>query len=116
LKCVLIEHVHVSQFTCTCVLQFKFKYLDVILQVLFFTKCVKSCRLNTIHGDGCFFSEKVPIHFRSNKKQIVPAAASAHDLSTPPDIVQDVEECGRSSRSSSHLSPNTQKAPAFLPG
>ncbi|XP_071168467.1 leucine-rich repeat-containing protein 49-like isoform X30 [Mytilus edulis] len=60
--------------------------------------------------------EKVPIHYRSNKKQIVPAAALAHDLNAPPDIVQDVEDSGRTSRSSSHLSPNTQKAPAFLPG
>ncbi|CAC5411421.1 LRRC49 [Mytilus coruscus] len=62
------------------------------------------------------FAEKVPIHYRSNKKQIVPAAALAHDLNAPPDIVQDVEDSGRTSRSSSHLSPNTQKAPAFLPG
>lgn len=67
-------------------------------------------------GGGYLISEKVPIHFRSNKKQIVPAAACAHDLTAPPDIVQDVEESGRSSRSSSHLSPNTQKAPAYLPG
>ncbi|XP_071168468.1 leucine-rich repeat-containing protein 49-like isoform X31 [Mytilus edulis] len=64
----------------------------------------------------CLMPEKVPIHYRSNKKQIVPAAALAHDLNAPPDIVQDVEDSGRTSRSSSHLSPNTQKAPAFLPG
>ncbi|XP_069136961.1 leucine-rich repeat-containing protein 49-like isoform X9 [Argopecten irradians] len=59
-------------------------------------------------------AEKVPIHYRSNKKQIVPAAALAHDLSTPE--LQDLEESGRSSRSSAHLSPKTLKAPAFLPG
>ncbi|XP_033750012.1 leucine-rich repeat-containing protein 49-like isoform X2 [Pecten maximus] len=59
-------------------------------------------------------AEKVPIHYRSNKKQIVPAPALAHDLSTPE--LQDLEESGRSSRSSAHLSPKTLKAPAFLPG
>lgn len=66
-------------------------------------------------GRTCYISEKVPIHYRSNKKQIVPAAACAHDLSTP-DIVQDIEENGRNSRSSATLSPKTQKATAFLPG
>ncbi|XP_033750014.1 leucine-rich repeat-containing protein 49-like isoform X4 [Pecten maximus] len=62
----------------------------------------------------CLAPEKVPIHYRSNKKQIVPAPALAHDLSTPE--LQDLEESGRSSRSSAHLSPKTLKAPAFLPG
>ncbi|XP_063434338.1 leucine-rich repeat-containing protein 49-like isoform X4 [Mytilus trossulus] len=70
----------------------------------------------THQGSDQKSTEKVPIHYRSNKKQIVPAAALAHDLNAPPDIVQDVEDSGRTSRSSSHLSPNTQKAPAFLPG
>ncbi|KAK3097495.1 hypothetical protein FSP39_010176 [Pinctada imbricata] len=61
--------------------------------------------------------EKVPIHYRGNKKQMVPAPACAHDLSVTPDIVQDVEgDTGRNSRSSSDISPKTQKAPAFLPG
>ncbi|XP_063434337.1 leucine-rich repeat-containing protein 49-like isoform X3 [Mytilus trossulus] len=72
--------------------------------------------LNQFAGSDQKSTEKVPIHYRSNKKQIVPAAALAHDLNAPPDIVQDVEDSGRTSRSSSHLSPNTQKAPAFLPG
>ncbi|VDH99923.1 leucine-rich repeat-containing protein 49 [Mytilus galloprovincialis] len=72
--------------------------------------------LNQFAGSDQKPTEKVPIHYRSNKKQIVPAAALAHDLNAPPDIVQDVEDSGRTSRSSSHLSPNTQKAPAFLPG
>ncbi|XP_021354461.1 leucine-rich repeat-containing protein 49-like isoform X2 [Mizuhopecten yessoensis] len=63
---------------------------------------------------SCLSGEKVPIHYRSNKKQIVPAAALAHDLSTPE--LQDLEETGRNSRSSAHLSPKTLKAPAFLPG
>ncbi|XP_033750016.1 leucine-rich repeat-containing protein 49-like isoform X6 [Pecten maximus] len=63
---------------------------------------------------SCLSGEKVPIHYRSNKKQIVPAPALAHDLSTPE--LQDLEESGRSSRSSAHLSPKTLKAPAFLPG
>lgn len=65
----------------------------------------------------CIFSisEKIPIHYRANKKPIVPAPACAHDYSTP-DIIQDTEESGRNSRSSANLSPKTQKAPAFLPG
>ncbi|XP_056022974.1 leucine-rich repeat-containing protein 49-like isoform X9 [Ostrea edulis] len=60
-------------------------------------------------------AEKIPIHYRANKKPIVPAPACAHDYSTP-DIIQDTEESGRNSRSSANLSPKTQKAPAFLPG
>ncbi|XP_061172062.1 leucine-rich repeat-containing protein 49-like [Saccostrea echinata] len=60
-------------------------------------------------------AEKIPIHYRANKKPMVPAPACAHDYSTP-DIVQDAEESGRNSRSSANLSPKTQKAPAFLPG
>ncbi|XP_078315687.1 leucine-rich repeat-containing protein 49-like isoform X5 [Crassostrea virginica] len=59
--------------------------------------------------------EKIPIHYRANKRPMVPAPACAHDYSTP-DIVQDAEESGRNSRSSANLSPKTQKAPAFLPG
>ncbi|XP_078315682.1 leucine-rich repeat-containing protein 49-like isoform X1 [Crassostrea virginica] len=60
-------------------------------------------------------AEKIPIHYRANKRPMVPAPACAHDYSTP-DIVQDAEESGRNSRSSANLSPKTQKAPAFLPG
>nr|XP_022330275.1 leucine-rich repeat-containing protein 49-like isoform X3 [Crassostrea virginica] len=59
-------------------------------------------------------AEKIPIHYRANKRPMVPAPACAHDYSTP-DIVQDAEESGRNSRSSANLSPKTQKAPAFLP-
>ncbi|XP_078315691.1 leucine-rich repeat-containing protein 49-like isoform X8 [Crassostrea virginica] len=61
------------------------------------------------------YREKIPIHYRANKRPMVPAPACAHDYSTP-DIVQDAEESGRNSRSSANLSPKTQKAPAFLPG
>jgi len=56
----------------------------------------------------------VPIHYRSNKKQIVPTPALAHDLINSD--FQDIEENGRNSRSSALLSPKAQKAPAFLPG
>lgn len=72
--------------------------------------------MTTVTGHSYFlFAEKIPIHYRANKRPMVPAPACAHDYSTP-DIVQDAEESGRNSRSSANLSPKTQKAPAFLPG
>ena len=64
------------------------------------------------------FAEKIPIHYRSNKKQIVPvSSACAQDFThVPVEMVSgDEDDSGRHSRGSL-MSPKTQKAPAFLPG